>query len=33
VACPQLKSMPGGAQIIAQKWAERELVQTDKATA
>lgn len=32
-ACPQLKSMPGGAQIIAQKWAERELVKTAKATA
>lgn len=31
--CPQLKTMPGGAQIIAQKWNERELVETKKATA
>ena len=32
-SCPQLKSMPGGAQIIAQKWQDRPLLDEKKKTA
>lgn len=31
--CPQLKSIPGGAQIIAQKWQDRPLLDEKKKTA